>query len=336
MKIEKNFKGIGLIVLAVLFSGWLVSVAPAAIESTAHLLADLRADLTTEQASSINYANDVSGVILIRESLILPASINYSNDVSGVLVVADSVVLASSLNYSRDVSAVVVAAYQLADSTLDAITLASSINYSNDVSGSITDQTLTKASEPNFTGLLIGYPPGAQGGAGDRRPYGFPGASYLVRDSVKGLKIYDDMVVYGVADFALGVTVGAGLSVTGDVYQNSSLMSNRWINYSNDVSGVLVSADSVVLASSINYSNDVSTTISGGQVLTTTSNVTFNKITSTKGVAGTYFNAVTTGVAVGAKGAFIFGFPDGNTSNAGYMQFVLNGTTVYIPYFVKP
>ena len=137
MQSKKNWMAGFLIAMLIVGSGWLVSNAPAAIDSTAKLIADLRTDLTKAKSGSVNYTNDVSGVILIRENLILPASINYANDVSGVILtayrLADDVVRAGAINYSNDVSAVIVAAYGIADGLI----LAGAVNYSNDVSAVI-------------------------------------------------------------------------------------------------------------------------------------------------------------------------------------------------------
>ena len=104
MQSKKNWVSGFLIAMLIVGSGWLVSNAPAAIDSTAKLIADLRTDLTKEQRGSVNYTNDVSAVILIRENLILPKAINYTNDVSGVILIRENLILPKAINYANDVS----------------------------------------------------------------------------------------------------------------------------------------------------------------------------------------------------------------------------------------
>ena len=125
------------IALLILGSGWMAANSDAVVQTVAQTLVGLRKDLTTLTASSkhdsVNYTNDVSAVILIRENLILPKAINYTNDVSGVILIRENLILPASINYANDVSGVILTAYRLADD----VVRAGAINYSNDVSAVI-------------------------------------------------------------------------------------------------------------------------------------------------------------------------------------------------------
>ena len=247
MQSKKNWMAGFLIAMLIVGSGWLVSNAPAAIDSTAKLIADLRTDLTKAKSGSVNYTNDVSGVILIRENLILPKAINYTNDVSGVILIRENLILPKAINYTNDATTVVRVAYNLAITEtvghVRGVLETADTTYATSLTGAVFHEaTLRTLADLSYATSLTGaiFHEGTIRNLADvTYAASFTGAVF----HEKTLRTEADGVLA-----AADVTYAA--AATGYTFHTNTL-----------IRADFASADAGVLAGAINYTNDATATV---------------------------------------------------------------------------
>ena len=166
---KTKIRWIAITAVALLLSGWLVTRAPADLESTAELIADLQtsvANVITAYiaadavvTSTTEAYTDASGVVVLAKG------INYSNDVSAVVTTYANNLTSGLVTITKSTATPVLAGLTVngnVDATLFRHVGGSLLsnewqNYSNDVSGVVRAyaDSLTPAIKKNYGVILV-------------------------------------------------------------------------------------------------------------------------------------------------------------------------------------